>query len=419
MMLLFFSSFVLSYDLSFLSNSVKKRIDFNKKIYHCAQGDGIIPLNKVDDGNCDCCDCSDEFFNTSVITVNRCINKKISNSQKFNLQSSFKKNILIRNQLKRENLIKISLAEEEYAGLQQEYNQTFEKLKEVIGAIGNIKSSMKEWVYQMNGLKVPTAEEMKARKDAFINRESTVHSIKQNIDEEEEEGFSFKTEDINFEEKKKIREEKWKIMIKNEFDELLEKAISQTANNDKRDFLSSLRSSETPQKVTEYKNQKLVKQNLRSQLRVIETKIENVQNTLKFNGKELDPVWLSADNKYIHGPVEKSKGDLRITLFRSAFIVDPPFKRFSMGNFAFLNETMRFLGGNEMNDSMTGSLNVFTFCHDSTEFLYATRQSSSRYTAWVGLPEACPEQYTEEEFQKYLGIIEPFYNKLVFETSEL
>ena len=413
-------SFLSFYDLNFLSNSVKRQIDVKNKVFRCLQDNSEIPLEKFSDNICDCCDCSDEFLNNTLVTVNRCEHKKISQSQSYILKDLFKKNILARNQIRRQNEQRIKQYKADLSKLQLQHKELLEKLKKNQKEIAISKKELKEWVYSTNGLKMPTEEEVRARREAYINRESHIESKKRVADEEEEEGFAYhRIEDTNFEEKKRRREEKWDEIVKSEYNELLERAMAKVEPK-KGDFLSKLKDNkQTASQVSRYKELKSEKLKLRNDIYAVESQLSAISQNLRFNGNEIDPVWLSADNVYITGPVEKTKGELRVSLFRHAYIIVPPYDKYDLGEFYSLNSTMRFNGGRRMNDSLTASLNAFVFCHDKAEFFRATRQAPSRYTAWIGIPEACPSEYSDGEFDRHLSIIEPIVDKLVYDTNEL
>ena len=419
-MFLFFISFSLSYDLSFLSSSVKKRINGKKMLYQCFQGGQFIPLKQLDNGICDCCDCSDEFMNTSVITANNCISNKLSKPQLEQLRDVYKNNIIARNQIKRGNEQRLNQLEVSRRELLTAIETRKRSLNKILEQISISKTNLREWVYSTNGLKMPTEEEMLARKDKFIKKESHIESKKKRYDEEEEEGFSYtKLEDTNFEEKQRVREVKWKQLVKEEYNQLLEMAIKKAQEKETSNhFLSKLKENPLPDTVITYQNLKRDKQKQRSELTQMFTQLNEIEELLKFT-QQFDPVWLSAFKKLVHGPIEGSKGDLRITLFTEALIKASYPQPFSMGRFSYFNQTMRFVDGTLMKDDERGSLNTYLFCHHKLEFMYATRQAISRYTAWIGLPEACPETFSNAEFDKLVAIIEPFSHKIVIETSEL
>ena len=397
-------------------------IDKENSLFQCRIGSSIH-LDKFNDGKCDCCDCSDELLNEDIVQINKCsLPEKIQGLSQ--LRQIYRENIRIRNKILNQNQQKINKLKNKIDNLEKERLKEFQNYNHTIQDLKEAKENLRKWAYQTLGLKVPTPESIAKQKEEYINKETTYHYITtESNDDEEGEDFSESLKRIpqeseyEIQERRERRAKKFDLEQKEKYKEIIRLAAEQTKPHGS--FLSRLvPDGGIPNEIQAVDQMKINMRKAKARLQAVEMKKSKLEVHMKYIDQ--GPLWYKAHQKTFKGQIANSEGNIYIILFHFANAVLPQGQK-DLGQLYSFNKTnVKYIDDRNIGtDGLRPGLNAHLICSGQDQILSVQQISPSRYEAFIGLPEACEETFTEEGFTQFVSEMSPFVDKILLNVIEL
>ena len=407
------------------SERYRKRFNLNDMTFKCIHENKKISIDDLNNDICDCCDGSDEVFNSTLRCKNTCPVNLALNDIKL-LKDIYNKAIVNRVALGQEGSQLYKDLEELNKRQVEQRAELKAKLDNLSSEVNRLEKELRAWVFESNGRVEQTEEEKEAEMEEYVNKESNI-VYKSTEDEEEGEDYvAPKVDEKALNEKKKRRADKWKYMKEIEYQNMFNNAINKFRESEKKsdlkpnDFLSRLL-----QSTTEEKNPPIYQAFLDAQKEFNTTSSEysKVNNDVFNNEYRLgfdygkDKQWYEAFGKTFEGKVSGSANRLIISMMHRASIRLPTtgcVRSIDYGAYDGMKDGL-LLFNLDHEDLFAGKRTMLAkvTCYPEN-YVFAAYENTPNYAeAILGAAEACPAHFDENEFNDWLREIQYYVDDIL------
>jgi hypothetical protein len=400
-----------------LSPEYIDHINQTRNTFTCFADRREIPLSSLNNGQCDCCDGSDEFLNLTYCYKTCPISLNSVERQTF--QQLFQRAIFRRLTLGSENDAGYKQLASDIAELKGTINATRDAHTAANKKLEDAQNDLKSWVYRVHNREPPDPSKEKVARKAYVNREDNVRAAKAPDDEENDEEAVLELDEADFKRRKQHRKAKWEWRKEEEYQQLLKAAI-EMSQPEVPGVLGKLKSKmHSKQNPPEYQ----AVLDAREALSQAQVKLTNLLSDVR-NGEDrlafdLGPghLWFDVTERSIHGPVFNTDRTIVIDFFRRAQLRLPSTGCANLRSLGVFKKrtgnVMEYWSDRGEGDGRGKSLTVRFVCYPEDLLISASSPSSLRTIATVGLPEACNTSYTEQDFQNFLAEVQPYAERLL------
>lgn len=434
-----------------LTDQILNRADLSNQTYKCFHGDSFVRLNQVNDKNCNCCDGSDEFYNGSAQCPNVCP-IILTPTEKKQMKSIFIEGISAGKILKQKGK---ELYEKDLNNLTQAHFKTIELQKIFEDSKKKFKiadAKLHNWVYQKTEAQIPSEIDQRISRKKFISKSSKKDFSKPPEDQEqmEEEFYPTNTfsridfrDQINHQNYRKI---KWETEQQNQFQNLLEKALSierNEQNSQKTKYFHSGISKKLKSLLSENTQPEIYQNYLNAMEQ--SNKSENDYFNILSEVKRLNEVlmqdygpnheWYSSRGKLLECNIQpysffKTKNNrifrpsksakLQLQLFVIVHVTDDYGAKTIFGfNQRGLTPYVEYGPGPPAIDDHPTSIRLKTICFPKEKLIDAMAISPSRIIGLLGMPQACPDSFSQITFECFLRDLQYYKDVLLNKHVDL
>jgi hypothetical protein len=406
--------------LDHLSAEYRRHIDEEANTFTCFTDGKTTPFAKLIDGECDCCDGSDEFQNMTF--CHKTCPLTLSSLERGAFRRLYNRAIVARSAIGVENDASFHRLEQEVVSMKRTVNDTRAALDSANAQLNSAEASLRAWVYRTTGVDPPDAAAEKAARKRYINRLDHVRARRPREGDEQSEEDAIELDEDDFRRRRERRKTKWKNRREDEYETLLRRALER-AQPSVPGVLGKFRAPvHAAARPAEYEAV-IAARGAVSDARLSYTNLLNdIRNAEERLAMDLgqDHVWFDATERSVSGPVAGTDRTLVIEWMRRALLRLPStgcavLK--SLGKFAGRSQhAMHFAGGHLEDDGAKLSLMIRLVCFPEEMLIHARAPTVSRVVAVVGLPEACNTTYREEDFNNFLMELQEFKDEIIAEN---
>jgi hypothetical protein len=404
-----------------LSAEYRRHIDQEANTFTCFTDGKTIPIHKLNDGECDCCDGSDEFLSTTFCY--KTCPLTLSSLERNAFRRLYNRAIVARSAIGAENDAGFQRLDHDVTEMKSTVNATRAALDAANAHLEEANAKLRAWVYRTNGVDPPDPAAQKAARKRYISRLDHVRAKGARVDDEQSEDDAPELDEADFRRRRERRKIKWENRQEDEYNALLRRAL-EAAQPTIPGVLGKLRAPvHAGRKPAEYEAVMAA----RDAVTNAQLRLTNLLNDIK-NGEDRlamdlghDHVWFDATERSISGPVSGTDRTLVIEWMRRAQLRLPSTGCAVLKNIGQFKgrsgHAMQYWGGHQEDDGVKLSLTIRLVCFPDEIMIQAKVPVVSRVLAVVGLPEVCNATYREADFINFLQEVQEFKDVVIPENA--